>query len=100
MVMMHVWFIGLKVRSRAGFFLFSRNSKVRFWRLVIWYLWIGRAWNPGPGLAHHFGVEVFNAGGWLTHGELILEARVDFLAVVEHRLIPAPVRSEWARLRV
>ena len=25
--------------------------------------------------------------------------RVDFLAVVEHRLIPARVRSEWARLK-
>ena len=31
-------------------------------------------------------------------GDLALEARVDFLAVVEHRLIPARVRSEWARL--
>ena len=28
-----------------------------------------------------------------------MEARVDFLAVVEHRLIPARVRSEWSRLR-
>ena len=36
---------------------------------------------------------------WLTHGDLELEARVDFLAVVEHRLIPARFRSEWARLR-
>ena len=33
-----------------------------------------------------------------THGDLVLEARVDFLAVLEHRLIPARVRSEWARL--
>ena len=37
--------------------------------------------------------------GWLTHGDLALEARVDFLAVVEHRLIPAKVRREWARLK-
>ena len=44
------------------------------------------------------GLEVFNVGGWLTHGDLALEARVDFLAVVEHRLIPARVRGEWARL--
>ena len=36
---------------------------------------------------------------WLTHGALVLEARVDFIAVVEHRLITARVRSEWARLR-
>ena len=27
------------------------------------------------------------------------EAQVDFLAVVEHRLIPARVRGEWSRLR-
>ena len=30
---------------------------------------------------------------------MALEAHVYFLAVVEHRLIPARVRSEWARLR-
>ena len=36
---------------------------------------------------------------WLTHGDLALETGVDFLAVVEHRLIPARVRSEWARLK-
>ena len=35
----------------------------------------------------------------MTHGDLALEARVDFLAVVEHRLILARVRSEWDRLR-
>ena len=44
-------------------------------------------------------VELFNVGGWLTHGDLALEAGVDFLAVVEHWLIPARVRGEWARLR-
>ena len=33
------------------------------------------------------------------HGDLALEPQVDFLAVVEHRLIPAGVRSEWSRLR-
>ena len=31
---------------------------------------------------------------WLTLGDIALEAEVDFLAVVEHRLIPARVRSE------
>ena len=30
---------------------------------------------------------------------LPLEVEVDFLAVAEHRLIPARVRSEWSRLR-
>ena len=29
----------------------------------------------------------------------MLGVRVDFLAVAEHRLIPATVRSEWSRLR-
>ena len=54
--------------------------------------------HPGPG-AVSFDVEVFNVGGWLTHGDLVLDAGLDFLAVTEHRLIPARVRSEWARLR-
>ena len=30
----------------------------------------------------------FNVGRWLTRGDLALEARVDFLAVVEHRPDP------------
>ena len=53
---------------------------------------------PWP-IQHSLAVEVFNCGGWLTHGDLVLEALVDFIAVVEHRSIPARVRSEWARLR-
>ena len=80
-------------------FLFSRNSRKRFWRLVFWYLWTGRAKNPGPGSPHHVGVEFHNVGGWVTHGDLALDAGLDFLAVTEHRLIPARVRREWARLR-
>ena len=46
-----------------------------------------------------FGVEVLSVGGWLAHGDLALDTSVDFLAVIEHRLIPARVRSEWSRLR-
>ena len=77
-------------------FLFSRNSRVRFWGLVIWLFWVGRARHPGPtSLLPHVGVEV-NVGGWLTRGDFALEVGV---AVVEHRLIPARVRSEWARLK-
>ena len=38
-------------------------------------------------------------GGWLTHGDMVLEAHVDFLAVVEHRLVPARVRGEWAHAK-
>ena len=44
-------------------------------------------------------VELFNVVGCLTHGDFASEAGVDFLAVVEHGLIPARVRSDWARLR-
>ena len=81
-------------------FLFSRNSGERFWGLVFWHLWIGRARHPGPSsTSHHLGIEVLNVGGWLTHGDLALDTSVDFLAVVEHRLIPARVRSEWSRLK-
>ena len=35
----------------------------------------------------------------MTHGDLALDTGVDFLAVAEHRLIPARVRSEWSRLK-
>ena len=47
----------------------------------------------------HLCLEFHNVGGWLTHGDLALAAGVDFLAVAEHRLIPARVRSEWSRLK-
>ena len=68
----------------------------RFSGVILWYLWVGRARHPGS-----FGVsvELFNVGGWLTHGDFALESSADFLAVVEHRLIPARVRGEWSRLR-
>ena len=39
-------------------------------------------------------VEVFIVGWWLTHGDLVLDAEVDFLAMLEHRSIPARVRCE------
>ena len=85
--------------SPKSVFLLSRNPVQRFWGLVLWYLWIGRAKNPGPGSFRNLSVEVLNVGGWLTHGDLALNSEVDFLAITEHRLIPARVRSEWARLR-
>ena len=81
-------------------FLFSRNPTKRFWGLIFWHFWIGRARHPGPpSQPHHVSLEFHNVGGWLTHGDLALDAGVDFLAVAEHRLIPARVRSEWSRLR-
>ena len=57
--------------------------------------WQGSASGSVPPTA---GYLVFQFGRWLTHGDIVLEAQVDFLAVVEHRLIPARVRGEWARL--
>ena len=64
------------------------------------YFWVGRARHPGPpSLPRHVGLEFHHVGGWLTHGDLALEAGIAFLAVAEHRLVPARVRSEWSRLR-
>ena len=76
----------------------SKLSKNRFWGVILWYLWVGRTRHPGP---RSLGVsfELFNVGGWLTHGDFALESSADFLAVVEHRLIPARVRGDWSRLR-
>ena len=84
--------------SLCRVFLFSRNSSFRWWGQVLWHLWVGRARHPGPSTCR-LAIEFFNVGRWLTHGDLVLETQVDFIAVVEHRLIPARVRSEWARLR-
>ena len=81
-------------------FLLSRNSLERFWSVVLWHLWIGRARHPGPPPPDQsVGLEVFNVGGCLKCGDSALEARVDFLTVVEHRLIPARVGSELDRHR-
>ena len=74
--------------SPKSVFLLSRNPVKRFWGLVLWYLWIGRARNPGPGSFRNLSVEVLNVGGWLTHGDFALNSEVDFLAITEHRLIP------------
>ena len=79
-------------------FLLSRISVFLWGGVVLWHLWIGRAKHAGPGSVP-FHIEVLNVGGWLTHCDFALDVAVDFLAVVEHRLIPARVRSEWARLR-
>ena len=79
-------------------FLFSQNSRELYWGSILWHLWIGRTKHPGPpSLSRQVGIEFFNVGGWLTHGDLALEVEVDFLAVAEHRLIPARVRSEWEK---
>ena len=87
--------------SPSWVFLFRRNPTERFWGLILWHFSIGRARHPGPpSQPRHLCLEFHNVGGWLTHGDLALSAGVDFLAVAEHRLIPARVRSEWSRLKV
>ena len=78
--------------SPSWVFLYSRYSLKKWWGKVLWLLWIGRARHPGP-FSGAMTVEVFNVGGWLTHGDMVLETNVDFLAVVEHRLVPARVRE-------
>ena len=82
------------------FFLFSRNPTEHFWGFLFWHCWAGRARHPGPpSQPRHVSLEFHNVGGWFTHGDIALDAGVDFLAVAEHGLIPARVRSEWSRLR-
>ena len=48
--------------------------------------------------SNNLDVEVFNVGGFLTHGDYVLDTDADFVAVVEHRLVPARARSEGKRL--
>ena len=108
MVMMHACMVFLGQRVLSG--EIAGKMYVRPLFVVFWFfcvvgtllfgeeVWIGRARHPGSAAAS-FAVEVFNVGGWLTHGDLVLGTEVDVLAVVEHRLIPARVRGEWARLR-
>ena len=44
-------------------------------------------------------VEFVNVGGWLTFGDLAMDSCAQFLAVAEHRLIPARARSLGHLLR-
>ena len=67
--------------SPSWVFLYSRYSFKRWWGKVLWLLWVGRARHPGP-FSGVMTDEVFNVGGWLTHGDMVLETRVDFLAVL------------------
>ena len=53
--------------------------------------------HPGPP-SNNLDVEVFNVAGFLTHGDYVLDTDAHFVAVVEHRLVPARARSEGKRL--
>ena len=69
---------------------------------LIWMLSIGRARHPGPGTSSYppgFSIEFLNVGGWLSRGDLALESSAHFLAVAEHRLVPARARTVTTQLR-
>ena len=74
-----------------------------FWVVILWMFLYGRARHPGPGprvFTHgQLSIEIVNVGGWLTHGDLALDSRAQFLAVAEHRLIPSRARSVCHQLR-
>ena len=68
----------------VGTLLFGGGSRFS-WpgiRVQTWFSWLFR-----------FAI----LGRWLTHGDLVLEAQFDFIAVVQHWFNPARVRSEWAQ---
>ena len=63
---------------------------------------IGRARHPGPGTSSYppgFSIEFLNVGGWLSRGDLALESSAHFLAIAEHRLVPARARAVTTQLR-
>ena len=79
----------------------SMTNRFWFWGKILWMLHIGRARHPGPG-RHPNGsmsIECTNVGGWLSNGDLALECEETFSAVIEHRLIPARVRTVTAALK-
>ena len=85
-------------------FLVSKRTLYFFWGLVVWMLHIGRARHPGPGgrtfIPGQLSIEFANVGGWLTYGDLAMDSCAQFLAVAEHRLIPARARSIGHQLRI
>ena len=117
--MVHIRWVSLKghVGGKAGknhckttispsgnrVFLVSKRTLYFFWRKVVWMLHIGRARHPGPGrrsfIPGQLSIEFANIGGWLTYGDLAMDSCAQFLAVAEHRLIPARVRSVGYQLR-
>ena len=83
-------------------FLPSKRSLRLFWGLLVWMLSIGRARHPGPGTSSYppgFSIEFLNVGGWLSRGDLALESSAHFLAIAEHRLVPARARAVTTQLR-
>ena len=54
-----------------------------------WYFFL----SPG------FSIEFLNVGGWLSRGDLAMESSAHFLAIAEHRLVPARARAVTTQLR-
>ena len=85
-------------------FLFGkRKDSLFFGEVIIWMLHIGRARHPGLGprffTPGQLSIEFANVGGWLTCGDLALDSCAQFLAIAEHRLIPARAPSVCHQLR-
>ena len=95
-----------KYSPTVGFLLpcifpvFKRSLRF-FWGLILWMLSIGRARHPGPCTSSYpsgFSIEFLNVGGWLSRGDLALESNAHFLAIAEHRLVPARARTVTTQL--
>ena len=84
-------------------FLVSKRTLYFSGEVVVWMLHIGRARHPGPvkrsSIPGQLSIEFANIGGWLTYGDLAMDSCAQFLAVTEHRLIPARARSVGHQLR-
>ena len=75
-------------------FVFATYKKsLRFFLgLILWMVSIGRARHPcpcNPSNPSGCSIEFLNVGGWLSRCDLALESEAHFLAVAEHRLVPA-----------
>ena len=81
--------------------VFKRSLRF-FWGLILWMLSIGRSRHPGHCTSYYpsgFSIEFLNVGGWLSRGDLALESNAHFLAIAEHRLVPARARTVTTQLR-
>ena len=91
---------------RPSFGIWGRMTETfgnlkRFSGKILWMMRIAEARHPGPRVpSRDLSIECVNVGGWLSNGDTALESTAHFLAVVEHRLIPARSRSVANSLKV
>ena len=77
-------------RKFTSVFLCKEEHCGFFWNLSLWMLYIGRSRHPGSGSSPgppRVSIEFLNVCG--SEGDLALESQAHFLAVAEHRLVPA-----------